>query len=780
MRIDALREDVQYTGLQSDEMQPSAMAPSQQQNPATITSIDHRTQPQTFIQQHVQSVDMTPQDSNTYMISTLNWISPSMEFDLTEFDYNQMAPNEPYWNSLTDVNSLSDQTLSANQIMRPVSDQSLSTPGTLPDSNDAETPGTSYVDNKGARQPRNGRYAHRIFGDEASRESSRTSPGFAVIASEPDGFSLSMATLPDVLAGEYENTWVRPVSPEQYFMMRQAFQDHCLAANCLVNDRPFFSTEFPPISSFTTLLTLYRLRFDPKVLPIIHFELDNDMASCWVVKLAMAAIGSQYLGAVDSELAVGLHEFLWRVLRRGAIFSIEPLTSESLGLVQSKLLNYIGLAYCGSKRLERHRLLALESLVDEYKSLYKHHPALLQDAVEFQDRQDWALSESARRLCHAIWFIESMSRYHFGTQSNLLLKFADIALPCKEDIWQAGAGNMQAPGKQPTLEKVLRTLYVEKRLLKNTGDFARVLLINGLYCQTWDIGTLLNRPLLRWTPSSRKGDAESHDLTGPVWLPQIPLYNQWRNAACDCLDVLHWIANSDIAKAGTENATVLHLHFARVVLLSPYEAVRRLADLLVSENISDGDRAHKFRMECQQVQKWITDDQFKARLALVHCGIFFWHVRRYSLDAFYEPVKVFLVTLVVWAYGSLCPPQQPLRSSNGNTSNHPREDEEWSCDLDDISSIRLDRPCDDELVQLFIKRGRSMTATIMGVGNITSAAGPLRMLKEGRKLLSTLDKWPIRNRYLQTLTRLMDFCSQNTQWVQMGSSLGDTPQAIPS
>lgn len=459
---------------------------------------------------------------------------------------------------------------------------------------------------------------------------------------------------------------------------------------------------------------------------------------------------------------------------------------ESLGLVQSKLLNYIGLAYCDSRRLERHKSSALEDLVREYTSLYTTHTAVLRDDVEYRGRRDWILSESARRLCHSIWFIENMSRYHFDTQSSLLLNYANITLPCREDTWQTETDHMQAPIKQPTLEKALRVLYVEKRLLKNTGDFARVLLIHGLYCQTWDVGRSLSRPLLRWTPSSQKGDAESHDLTGPAWLPQIPLYNQWRNAACDCLDVLHWIANSDIAKAGTENSTVLHLHFARIVLLAPYEAAQRMAELLASEDIiRDGGAAERFRGECQRVQKWITDDQFKARLALVHCGIFFWHVRRYSLDAFYEPTKVFLVTLVVWAYGSLCPPQQPgtsLRgsSSNSNSNNRPREDEDWSCDLDDISSIRLDRPCDDELVQLFIKRGRSMTATIMGVGNITSANGPLRMLKEGRKLLSTLDKWPIRNRYLQILTRLIDFCSQNPQWAQTSSSLERTNRLVPS
>lgn len=761
-------------------MQPIVMAPSQQQNPETIASQEHRTQPHSFMQQQVQPVNLAPHETSTYMISSLNWISPSMDFDLTQFNYNPIAPSEQYWSSLTDANGLPDQTLSSAQMMRPVDNQSLSTPGTLPDSNDADTPGTSYVDNKGARQPRNGRYANMIFGEGAASELPRLRPDFPVMAPEPDGFSFMSTPLPE-LEGD---TWVIPFSAGEYYMMRQAFQDHCLTPNGIMTDEPFFSAELPPNSAFTALISLYRLRFDPKVLPVIHHGLERNTTSSWITKLAMSAVGSQYMDTGDMELAIALHEFLRRVLRqRGAIFASEILTMDSLSLVQSKLLNYIGLAYCGSRRLERHKSSALEGLVREYTSLYKTQPAVLRDDIDFRGQRDWMVSESARRLCHAIWLIENMSRYHFDTQSNLLLDYANIALPCKEGTWQAEIDDMQAPIKQPTIEKALRVLYVEKRLLKNTGDFARVLLIHGLYCQTWDVGNLLSRPLLRWTPSSRKGDAESHDLTGPAWLPQIPLYNQWRNAACDCLDVLHWIANSDIAKAGTENSTVLHLHFARIVLLAPYQATQRMAELLISEDIRDGDAAERFRRECQQVHKWITDDQFKARLALVHCGIFFWHVRRYSLDAFYEPTKVFLVTLVVWAYGSLCPPQQPstsLRGSNNNNNSRPREDEDWSCDLDEISSIRLDRPCDDELVQLFIKRGRSMQATIMGVGNITGTNGPFRMLKEGRKLLSTLDKWPIRNRYMQVLTRLIDFCSQNTQWAQTGQSLEQTNRSGPS
>lgn len=766
---------------------------------------EDRPDPCAFIQQPLQAVDLLSPVANTHMISSLNWMSPTMDFDLTGFDYNPMPSGDQYWGSPTDVNNdLANQASSTIQSnMTLISDQSHSTPAAsnVPDSTDVETPGTSYVDNKGARQPRNGRYANRIFGEAAaSRGPPRTGTRskFPIMTPEADGFSLGLTTILDSpnLLEQTKDSGIRiqPFSVGQYHMMCEAFQDCCLTLrNAAINvddDGPFSPPEvLPPISAFNRLLKLYRQRFDHKVLPIIHHELEVDEElSYWVAKLAMSAIGSQYMEAEGKsmELTVALHEFLRRVLRHQAAgFATGLLTTETLGLVQARLLNYIGLAYCGSKRLEKYKMSALNDLVGEYKSFYRTQSTVVRGGIA-SGRRHWILCESARRLCHAIWLIESMSRYHFGTPSSLLLDFADIALPCTENIWQAEANDLiiQSPIiDQPTLEKALRVLYVEKRLLKGIGDFSQILIIHGLYCHTWDIAKSFSRPLLRWTPSAQKGDAESCELTSPYCLPQTPLYNQWRNAACDCLDVLHWIANSDIAKTGTENATVLHLHFARIVILTPYQTIRDMAELLVSEDVDvfqhGSAAAETFQEQCREVFKWTTDDQFKAHLALVHCGVLFWHVRRYSMDSFYEPTKVFLATLVLWAYGSICPPppqqqQQATRTSTISragrsmdiTTASPCDDEEGelSSDLDDISSIRLDRPADDELVQIFIKRGRFMNATITGVGNITAPQGPVRMLREGCRLLSTLDKWDIRYRYLRVLTRLMDICVQDRQW----------------
>lgn len=63
------------------------------------------------------------------------------------------------------------------------------------------------------------------------------------------------------------------------------------------------------------------------------------------------------------------------------------------------------------------------------------------------------------------------------------------------------------------------------------------------------------------------------------------------------------------------------------------------------------------------------------------------------------------------------------------------------------SFIRLDRPNDDEMVQLFVQSGRpsAMTAYISNVGDVCGTNGPLRMLREGRHLLEQVSRCWVRN-----------------------------------
>lgn len=307
--------------------------------------------------------------------------------------------------------------------------------------------------------------------------------------------------------------------------------------------------------------------------------------------------------------------------------------------------------------------------------------------------------------------------------------------------------------ESPSLHEVVQILYVEKRLQSSMGEFSRILCIHALFRRTWEVEAYFKQPLTLWSPVAEKQDIKSTETSSPVWLPGIQTYSRWRNSACDCLDILHWHANSVIgAASGMEHPTVLHLHLARVVLLTPFAQIVQLAHLMTEQSEPKSDL--EIVETRNHVRRWAMEDQHKARLAMIHAGVLFWHVRRYSTDAFYEPSSVFLATLALWAYGTFA---QNTSGATGD-SHSPQVDEDAESPFP--TSMALDRPADDELVQLFVKRGSLMRANITGVGNLCSAKGPGRVLIEGRKLLVGLKCWAYSRRAVRTLALLADICSR--------------------
>lgn len=253
------------------------------------------------------------------------------------------------------------------------------------------------------------------------------------------------------------------------------------------------------------------------------------------------------------------------------------------------------------------------------------------------------------------------------------------------------------------------------------------------------------------------------------------LLNSWRNAALDCVDVLHWAANGVIAQqAGIEHATVLHLHLSRAVILAPLDQIQILAESIAAYvqgsvfKALDGSTRHTAMIAERDILEWAQRDQSKARLAVLHSGCLFWHLRRYSCRAFHEPISVFLATLTIWAYSSYASRiQRTTAHDNGHSGDESREvsrgvDEAQSPDFDSESTsvpsfIHLDRPNDDEMVQAFVRFGTSSTmrANIAGVGNIYSTKGPAKVLREGRRLLAAVSTaWGRTGRYVSTLDGL--------------------------
>lgn len=99
---------------------------------------------------------------------------------------------------------------------------------------------------------------------------------------------------------------------------------------------------------------------------------------------------------------------------------------------------------------------------------------------------------------------------------------------------------------------------------------------------------------------------------GARWLNETETFAAWRNAALDCVDVLHWWANGVIAlQSGMEHPTVLHLHFSRIVLLVPVKEIMLLI-ASVSSRESGGTRqtpaAEVYEAE-REVLRWAHRDE---------------------------------------------------------------------------------------------------------------------------------------------------------------------------
>jgi hypothetical protein len=373
-----------------------------------------------------------------------------------------------------------------------------------------------------------------------------------------------------------------------------------------------------------------------------------------------------------------------------------------------------------------------------------------------------------------------MRSYH--CQQKTALKFVDgsTALPCHEKLWNAStseewsaihADQDVSASQEPTLIRAMEELYVGKFVPSHRGEFARILMIHALFQRSWDIKAYFEQPVSKWEPNARR-ERSTGFFSGPlVWLPAVPTYIRWQNSSCDALDILHWQANATIGKAcGLEHPTVLHLHIARIILLVPYEPLVKLARRLASAP-SHGDSSTSatispdamYGPEDLLLRKWAVNHQYKARLAVIHAGVAFWHIRRHSTDAFYEAPAIALSALTLWAFGTFAKPTSTANraadlnvtrnTSASNASQSPGTDRPKENSVCEI--ILLDRPTDDELVQHFIKHGGDMQAHISGIGDLYSPGSPSLVLQQGCRLLKENAKcWGIAREWQHLLERL--------------------------
>ncbi|KAH8679106.1 hypothetical protein BGZ60DRAFT_257070 [Tricladium varicosporioides] len=584
----------------------------------------------------------------------------------------------------------------------------------------------------------------------------------------------------DTGVNRYNLEKVSEISPRIYEKLFLEFETHCI--NTI---RPFAAPYFPSLNVFYLGITLYFENFH-EVYNILH---KSSILSCqdenaFVIFVAISAIGIKYLGTSDgNKCSEAWLELLSRLVEHQALNSISSetnvfssreasqLTPVDLYQLQAQILGVLGMFNsCNESLVQRaydwqaklvQRCLKMQLLQDD-------NQRLLAAEISQLSWQQWISREGRRRLGYSIWLIDTTIAYQSSYRPQLLLTDAKASLPCHEDLWEISDNNVWREAQVKyhnclSLLGALEAIYKNKIVDRNLGELARTILIHGLYRRTWEVANYHMNTLSSWVPSapgtrpnSRAGTEEPED-----WLPGIPSFAKWRNSACDCLDILHWEANSTVAqKVGLEHPLILHLHLARLILLTPATTIQSFAAVVIqhsktTDSLVVESLTSQFQDYRKEIIRWFLRDQYKARLSLVHAGAIFWHVRRYSHDNMLEPFAVLLSTLVIWAYAtsSQAVNQQARQASevDGAATRNQIDirglvvDSNGTVDQDvnsatedfliDSPYINLDRLCDDELIQTFVRHGTKMTGHMAGIGDICQVGSAGKILREGVKIL---------------------------------------------
>ncbi len=672
------------------------------------------------------------------------------------------------------------------------------------------------------------------------RKPSYAPDNFTKPQSEKEGFGF-----PDVPLSEPANA--ESLSPHPYCStanhdaILDAFQRLCIETK---SPRPFRTLSFPGLDVLNACIDLYFENFHG-TFPLIHRSTFINNAN-WIILLATAAIGSTFLKiAYAAELQDAFQEFL----RRATCLYTEGVAEFALDLplAHARILNLISLAQSGREQL---RSAAPRYQADLSRWCLESGVLQLPDRGDSQNSGSvhtggierewghWIRVESLRRAGYLCWLLDTSLAYLANCRPHCNMDDARTPLPCSEVLWKAQdavewKSEYAETETPPSLCAALEYLYAKKAIDPRLSDISQILLINALFQRTWEVGTHIKQPLSEWVPTGKARGFLNTPTKDSFWLPLYPLYANWRNSACDCLDVIHWQAASTVAKAsGVEHDLMLHLHLARIILLTPFQEIQDLLFSLIgrvghasraSFYVHDGSYQPRNLAKLPQIRKitwrWLREDQHKARLAIVHAGSVFWHVRRYSSVSLYEPLAVYLASMVLWTYGSyksaalerdaaansnskpvggpsgpdsdlstvqpsrverklshsqlaptsayhdpqstadpIIPPSHPSHASQASAAiPSPASLSEPSSDSDSEDQmpqfIHLDRPCDDEMIQHFVRNGHNMSGYMANVGDICKT--PNKVLVEGAKLLRTrLGCWGISREYYDVLSRL--------------------------
>ncbi|KAG5980827.1 hypothetical protein E4U55_003581 [Claviceps digitariae] len=629
---------------------------------------------------------------------------------------------------------------------------------------------TYYVDGGGARAPFN-----RAFG-QGRLESIKLRAGS--YHSSPPNFGLPNREIlhpsnDSILAFE-----PLQVSEGYYNFMVQAARDECHGRSLQVD-----WSSFPSLSQTRELVQLYADKFHPVFAFLANLTFSSQADDNWILLIAITTYAATYTPGLTGSRQVQLLQDLLRSLltlwrdedvQAGLQTQWAPSSMEAscgqfearyrLSILQASILNLMCMLRTGDHSLMQRVFIERFYLVEacQRRQLIARPVSASEDASSIRHR------DAETRL------LDSMLPYQLGCEPLLQIVDMQAPLPTHDNPLGRVTGQqpLQTAGtdEATTILDALELLHIEKRLPR-VSELGVKLVIYAI-CRNMKELSVRNRVQLQsWTPTAQAQTRAEHPVTVESWPPATEMLSHWRNSACDCLDIVHWRAHSKIAKAaGWEHSTIYHLHFVRLLLLSPLKHIQTIAAASRShasaQQTSELENRELFAAR-NHVLQWAIRDQHKARLAVVHSGALLWHIRRFSTYSFSEPFGIYSATLIIWAYSQCVNVKEAGFDARWNSdgaaavageeaANNARGKEvaatsatneaatgsataDTTCrnqdECPEASIIQFDRPCDDEIIQSFVLLGAAMSARMQGVGNIHKRGAPTKILNEGLKLL---------------------------------------------
>ncbi|KAF5553323.1 transcription factor ZMS1 [Fusarium mexicanum] len=616
----------------------------------------------------------------------------------------------------------------------------------------SSTNGALYVDGTAARAPFRG----QLLPQQASLQSNR--PEQDPRLPEADGSDYSyLKSLVASMRESSDNTFV----PEAlYSKLSSVVQDEIGIDPSLDLD-----VQIPPLESIRGFVLLYYQCFHPTYPFLQKNSSVWQNSDNWILLLAVATTGARYAGSRWSSV---MSELLDKGLKHRVDSIIKENTGSASGIwvpgnfqsqgrmdlqtLQASILNMISRIHSGQEVIMNWALYQRLALIEECRTmdLLSQTPALTTD-TSVQDGDvavtAWMQTQSKLRTGLMIWVLDTIVSHEFNCPQNLRIV---------------------------TVLEALHLLFMENRQPSNLTEFGNIVLIYAVCARTKEAAYQYGTALSRWAPVAHVEPRKESVSVTETWPPTLEMITRWRNSACDAFDILHWKANGKAANAGgTEHPTILHLHLSRLYILTPTKHFQKVAaSAVLRQNGSELQNNMEYSEACNHIQRWANIDQYKARLSIIHAGALLWHVRRYSSNDFIEPHAIYLATLSIWAYSVFNTPRTESQqqhgdavsrsipaSGDGESQGSVRNNEEESEEEPDPTFIHLDRPCDDEMVQVYIRLGHKMTGHCQKVGNICSPNAPPKILKEGIRMLSHAraknKEWGIEASYVKGLASLL-------------------------